>query len=226
MKQLSYILSLGCVLGTLTLGCQISTSRGEGPASEEVVKTEQTPQEKLKSDVRKDERYNLAEDRAKFDELRKDIPPDTKIRNDERSLYMEWMSGYRTDPSSIRMRFSNLVSKKRENFNKDMNKIREEYSKDENKRKESFSKQANEDRNDIKNQDVSRDRRAELYNELEAKRKDFYSKIREDRDSFESDYRQKRKDFEEYIKEKSDVFYAELKEYTTKFNELKKQQGK
>lgn len=221
MKLLIYILFLSCVF----VGCQIVTQRDEslaqGSSSSEMI-----AQEKLKGDVRHDERYSLAEDRAKFDDLRKEVPVDTKARNDEKSLYMEWMSGYRLEPSVIRSKFSVLVSKKRDKFNKDMNKIREEYSNEERKAKEAFTKVSNEERTEIREQNVPRDKKNELFSDHDAKRKEFFSKIRENRDSFEVDYRQKRKDFEEYIKEKSDEFYAELKNYTVKFNELKKQQQK
>lgn len=209
MKLIYRILFLGCVVLTILSGCQIVTERGESPETK---------------DVRKDERYSLAEDRAQFDELRKSVPEDVRVRNDEKSLYMQWMADYTMDPSAVRSKFSSLVSRKREAFNKDMNKIRDEYNKDERKKKEEFSKKSAEERQDIKDQNVSREKRTELYNEHDAKRKDFYAQLREERDSFETDYRQKRKDFEEYIKEKSDIFYAELKNYTVKFNELKKQQ--
>lgn len=207
--------------------CQIVTERGEGLAGDESVSSEATAHQKLKaSDPRKEERYSLSEDRAKFDELRKDVPVESRSRNDEKALYLEWMADYQRDPSDVRSKFSALVYKKRENFNKDMNKIRDEYSKEETKRKDTFSKAIAEERNEIKDKDVSREKRAEMYNELDTKRKDFYAQLREDRESFEVDYRQKRKDFEEYVKERSDVFYAELKEYTTKYNELKRAKQK
>ncbi|MES2802885.1 MAG: hypothetical protein V4654_10360 [Bdellovibrionota bacterium] len=222
MKQLLKILFLGCVI----LGCQIKTERGDSPDDTSTLGAESTARDKLKKDPRQDERYSLVEDRAKFDQLRKDIPIETKIRNDEKALYMEWMAEYKRDPSDIRSKFSALTMKKRENFNKDMNKIRDQYSKEESKKKDVFNKELAEQRNEIKDQKVTREKRTEMYSEIDGKRKDFYAQLREDRDSFETDYRQKRKDFEEYIKEKSDIFYAELKEYTVKYNELKKAKGK
>lgn len=219
MKQYLYILFFSCVI----LGCQIKTERADGPDEASVSAAEKTASEKLKaSDPRKDERYSLSEDRAKFEQLRKDIPTETRSRNDEKALYMEWMSGYDREPSDIRSKFSNLVAKKRENFNKDMQKIRDLYNKEESKKKDAFNKALAEERNEIKDQKLSREERTEAYGKIDGKRKDFYAQLREDRDSFEADYRQKRKDFEEYVKEKSDIFYSELKEYTAKFNELKK----
>ncbi len=223
MKQYLYILFFSCVV----LGCQIKTERAEGPDESSVSAAEKTAAEKMKAtDPRKNERYSLTEDRSKFEELRKDIPAEMKSRNDEKALYMEWMAGYEREPSDIRSKYSALVFKKRENFNKDMNQIRDLYNKEETKKKDAFSKAIAEERNEIKDQKLSREERTEAYNKIDTKRKDFYAELREDRDSFEADYRQKRKDFEDYIKEKSDVFNAQLKEYTAKFNDLKKAKGK
>lgn len=223
MKHFLNILFFGCVISS----CQIVTERGESPATPQAIAADATAKEKLQAtDPRRNERYSLSEDRAKFDELRKDVPTESRARNDEKALYMEWMAEYQRDPSDIRSKFSALVSKKRENFNKDMNKIRDEYNKEETKKKDAFNKALTEERNEIKDKSVSREKRTEMYNDIDSKRKEFYSQLRDDRESFESDYRQKRKDFEEYIKEKSDNFYAELKEYTVKYNELKKAQGK
>lgn len=223
MKHFLYILFFSCVI----FGCQIKTERGEGPDESSVSAAEKTAVEKMKAtDPRKDERYSLSEDRAKFEELRKDIPTEVKSRNDEKALYMEWMSDFQREPSDIRSKFSALVAKKRENFNKDMSKIRDLYNKEETKKKDVFSKAIAEERNEIKDQKLSREERTEAYNNIDAKRKDFYAQLREDRDSFEADYRQKRKDFEEYIKEKTDIFNGELREYTAKFNDLKKAKGK
>lgn len=222
MKQFLNILFFSCVITS----CQIKTERGEGLANSSTPLAEATAHEKLQAaNPRKDERYSLAEDRAKFEELRKDIPVEAKSRNDEKALYMEWMASYEREPSDIRSKFSALVMKKRENFNKDMNKIRDEYNKEETKKKDIFNKKLAEEREEIKDE-KNREKRTELYSDIDTKRKDFYAQLREDRESFESDYRQKRKDFEEYVKEKSDDFYAVLKEYTVKFNELKKAKGK
>lgn len=222
MKQFLHILFFSCVV----LGCQIKTERGESPEAQ-ALSADATAHDKLKAaDPRTNERYSLIEDRAKFDELRKEVPTETKARNDEKALYMEWMAGYQREPSDIRSKFSSLVSKKRENFNKDMAKIRDEYNKSETKKKEAFNKELASERAEIKDQKMSREERTEAYGKIDSKRKDFYAQLREDRDSFEADYRQKRKDFEEYIKERTDIFNGELKEYTAKFNDLKKAKGK
>lgn len=224
MKQLVNILFFSCAI----FGCQISTERGESPglSGSAASIAEESAVDKLNKDPRKNERYSLVEDRAQFDELRKDVPTETKIRNDEKALIMEWMADYKKDPSDVRNKFSTLVMRKRDNFNKDMAKIRELYSKEETKKKDAFNKALSEERAEIKDQKVTREKRTEMYGQIDGKRKDFYAQLREDRDSFETDYRQKRKDFDEYIKERSDSFYAELKEYTFKFNELKKAKGK
>lgn len=227
MKQLLNILFLSCAVGCVVFGCQIKTERGESPAASTGSSAEETAHEKLKNTTRHNERYSLSEDRAKFDDLRKDIPEDKKTANDEKALFMEWMSSDLVrEPSDIRSKYSALVMRKRENFNKDMNKIRDQYNKEESKRKDEFNKALAEERAELKDLKVTREKRTEMYSEIDGKRKDFYAQLREDRDSFETDYRQKRKDFEEYLKEKSDIFYAELKEYTAKFNDAKKAKGK
>lgn len=168
------------------------------------------------------QKYSLSEDRSQFEQLRRDIPQSQQLKNDEKAIYTEWMLGFRKEPSEIRTKYNDLISRKREIFNRDMNKIREEYSVAESKRKKTFTDELNQERESIKDMKTTRERKTELYNDIDSKRKNFFIEIKTQRDNFESDYREKRKDFEEYIKEKRDEFNSDLKEYTAQHNENKK----
>lgn len=180
----------------------------------------ETNQKLAETNVR--QKYSLSEDRSQFEQLRKDIPQAQQLKNDEKSIYTEWMLGFRKEPSEIRTKYNDLISRKRDFFNRDMNKIREEYSAAESQRKKTFTDELNQERESIKSMKTTRERKTELYNEIDSKRKNFFIEVKTQRDNFEADFREKRKDFEEYIKEKRDEFNSDLKEYTAQFNENKK----
>ena len=168
------------------------------------------------------QKYSLSEDRSQFEQLRRDIPQSQQLKNDEKAIYIEWMLGFRKEPSEIRSKYNDLINRKREKFNNDMNKIREEYSTAESQRKKTFTDELNQERESIKSMKTTRERKTELYNEIDSKRKNFFIEVKTQRDNFESDYREKRKDFEEYIKEKRDEFNSDLKEYTAQYSDNKK----
>jgi len=226
MSNKAKFLFLGLGLFVVLAGCQISTERDFS----RVFPDGSTSAESSNSDIkqinpRTDNRYNLTEDREKFDKLRTEVPDKTKTINDEKALILSWMQDFKKEPSDVRDKYNSLVRKKRDKFNDDMQKIREDFAKQEKKRREDFLKDLDSERSDIKEKKLNREKSAELYTEIENKRKEFFSKERDQREDFEGDYRQKRKDFEEYLKEKSDEFNFELKSYTDKFNDLKKSQN-
>jgi len=209
-------------LGLAVSSCQIDSHRDFSRDS--INQNPESGKQKISNlNPKLDARYNLTEDRSKFEELRQNTSEDHKQVNDEKALILGWMTDYKKEPFEIREKFSALIRKKREKFNQDLNKIREEYSGLEKKNRENFLKALDSERNEIKEQKLSREKMNDLFNEIEIKRKEYLSKSRDERADFEEEYRQKRKDFDEYIKEKTDDFNLEMKSYTEKFNQLKKE---
>ena len=226
MSNKAKFLFLGLGLFAGLTSCQISTERDFSRVFPDQSSNVEAPNEEIKKiNPRTDNRYNLTEDREKFDKLRSEVPDKTKTTNDEKALVLSWMQDFKKEPSDIRDKYNSLVRKKRDKFNDDMQKIREEFAKQEKKRREDFLKDLDNARSEIKEKKLNREKSAELYTEIENKRKEFFSKERDQREDFETDYRQKRKDFEDYLKEKSDEFNFELKGYSDKFNDLKKMQN-
>jgi hypothetical protein len=169
-----------------------------------------------------DPKYSIAKDREELDQLRESMPPELKKRNDEKALMAELMGELKFTPELVREKFSNLVRKKRDLFNKDMTKAREDFTKNEKKIRDDFYKNLEEERKDFLRKKVDRERRASFFNDQDEARKTFVAEQREARDEYEADAREKRKNFEDYVKEKNDEFNAELKDYTLKWKEKDK----
>lgn len=168
------------------------------------------------------EKYLLLEDRSRLEELRKEVPKEKKIENDEVALNLQWMNEVKLNPSDIRSKFSDRVSKNRNSFNRDLNSVREEFTKAERQKREEFNNNMGSERAAISSRKKSFNEKKVLYDELENKRKDFSAKQKLERDTFEEELREKRKSFEDYIKQKTDTFNMDLKTYTVEFNERKK----
>jgi hypothetical protein len=166
-----------------------------------------------------DPKYSIAKDRADLDEIRQNLPPEVKKQNDEKALMADLMGEVKYPPDVVREKFSTLVRKKRDLFNKDMTRAREEYSKVEKKTRDEFLKKLESDRNDFLNSKPDRDKRADFFNDQDETRRTFFAEQREKRDEYESDVRDKRKNFEDYVKEKNDEFNAELKDYSARWKE-------
>ena len=204
------------VLNVLLLtACQINaiqdTKYDRYDESEEAV----IPKKKLTVDAK----YSLAKDRAELDKLRQSIPDDVKKQNDEKAFLAELMTEIKYPPELVREKFTNLVRKKRELFNKDLTRLREDFSKNEKKQRDSFTKGLTQDRESFLQKKVDRDKRADFFNEQDEDRRTFTAEQKEKRDEFESDVREKRKNFDDYMKEKSDDFSFELKAYQEKWRE-------
>ncbi len=166
-----------------------------------------------KKTARVDAKYSLAKDRAELDKLRESLPPEIRNQNDEKAFLAELMGEIKYPPETVREKFSNLVRKKRELFNKDLNKSREEFGKVERKTRERFTSKLTEERDKFLRTKVDREKRAEFFNQQDEDRRTFAAEQKEKRDDYEADVREKRKNFDDYLKEKSDDFNFELKNY-------------
>lgn len=166
-----------------------------------------------------DAKYSLTKDRAELDKIRESIPADIKKHNDEKALTAEWFGEVKYSPEVIREKYSNLVRKKRELFNRDMTRSREDYNKKEKKSREEFLNNVTEERKDFLRKKTDRDNRTDFFNRQDEARRTFMAEIRESRDEFETDFREKRKNFDDYLREKNDDFVFELKNYAIKWKE-------
>lgn len=205
MKSLILAISGLCFLA---LSCQVETKRSNESSSTTLV----------------DPKYSLSKDRSEFEKLRQSIPDDVKKKNDESALMAELFTNLKHPPEYVREKFTDLVRKKRELFNKDMTRAREDYNKTERKAREEFLKNLEEERKDFLEKKVDREKRSDFFNDQDERRREYFSDQKDKREEFESDIREKRKNFDDYIKEKNDDFNAELKDYTIRWKENNKQE--
>lgn len=173
-----------------------------------------------------DPKYSMAADRSELEQLRKDIPAETKKRNDELALLMSLMGEIKRQPSEIREKFNSLMSKKREVFQKDITKRREEFQKKQTKDRDAFTKQMEATRKDFTDGKHTSQERNDFFTEIETKRRDFYADQREKRDEFEEQVREDRKNFEDYARERTNEFNEEHRAYTKRYDEFQKAKEK
>lgn len=171
-----------------------------------------------------DAKYSLQADREALEELRKDIPPETKKENDEKAFFDQLMADESRHPSEVQNQFTKMMNKKRDLFNKDMNKVREQFNGQQKKARESFTEEQSSLRKDFSRQKATPNERKEFFDKLEGKRKDFYSQQKEQRDEFEADFRDKRKNFEDYVRAKNAEFNQLYRDYGRRYQERKKLQ--
>lgn len=168
------------------------------------------------------EKYSLSADRAALDELRKDIPQSTQVKNDEEALILQLMSENKKDPVEVRRVFDGMVRKKRDLFDKDMNKTREQFNKTEKEARDEFLKKSESDRKVFNKKKRSKEERAEFYNKQDETRREYFANERDRRQEFESVSREKRKDFEDHVRSRTNDFNQEVRAYGKRLEDLKK----
>ena len=166
--------------------------------------------------------YRITEDRAKFDELRSQVPEERRVENDEKAFDLELLSNPKRSPQDIKNRFDQALRKKRETFNRDMNRERELYGKEERRRREAKLKELQKERKEFNSAKPDREKRNEFTRDQDERRKDFFAREREARNDFESGFRQRKKDFEDYARTRQSSFYQELKAFTKQYEEEKR----
>ncbi len=166
-----------------------------------------------------EEKYRLTADRSAFEELRAQVPADKIIENDEAALTKQWMSDFQFSPQAVRDKFSNVVSKRRAEFQKDMDRKRESFVHKERLDRDQFSKQQDQQRAEFRSKKSTSEQNKAFYEDIEKKRKDFYEGQREQRDQFEADMRDQRKNFDDYIHEKQSAFNDDVRDYSKRYEE-------
>ena len=81
---------------------------------------------------------SLREDNEKLKELRKDVPKEKRIENDELADLMTYMGEVKYTPNQVREKFLRLLRKKRKAHRKALRKSRQTFSRNEKKAKDNF----------------------------------------------------------------------------------------
>lgn len=169
------------------------------------------------------EEMSLKADRENLEDLRKEIPEDTRRDNDELALYLQLMKQGTEQPQTVRDRFQVMVQKRRTVFRDKVRRLRENYRRDETKRREDFLKaqKAKRDAYQARKGDSKANR--EFYSQQDKDRQHFSADERDRRQNFESEINAQSKDFESYMREKTNEFNEQYRLYSKKFSERPKE---
>lgn len=170
-----------------------------------------------------DEEISLKADRSSLDELRKDIPPEKQVENDEKALLLELMGQLKMHPSEVRTKWGDLVRKKREAHRKNVQKWRDEFNKNETKARNEFLEKAKSERDGFRKQKVDRDRTRDFYAEQDRVRRDFFADERDKRKDFESQVTAQSKEFDSYMRERDKEFNEQHRLYSKQWADREKE---
>ncbi|MCB0406984.1 MAG: hypothetical protein KDD34_02205 [Bdellovibrionales bacterium] len=168
------------------------------------------------------EEVSLKSDRSQLEELRKEIPQETKVANDELAFDLELMGKANKQPYEIRNVFQGKVRKIRERFRQKSQDVRKKFRDTQKKQRDQVLEQLKTERGEFKKQKPDREQNKEFFAKQDRERKDFFEKQKDQRKEFESDMQQKSKDFHANMRERVDQFNEQLRLYTKSFNEKKK----
>ncbi len=161
---------------------------------------------------------SVAQDAQTVEELRKNIPEDIRLRNDELKEVLSLMGEVKRHPQEIKDKFDRIQRNRRDKFTRENQRSRDAFTKTERKDKEQFLKKITSDRNDFnKNKKTTVEERHEFYNEQDAKRTDFFAGQRDKRGDFENEYSQKNKDFYAELNQQQKEFMEEWRNYKVKW---------
>lgn len=167
---------------------------------------------------------SLRADRDQFKDLRKDIPLEEQIRNDELALILQSMNRPEEDPYRIRDRFNTLVSRKREKFNKFIQKERDAFNSQQKTQRDQFLASLVEERKKWSSKKHISSETQEFYAKLEARRSQYNSEERDRRQDFEGTVRDRRSSFDENVRNITTKFNDEHRRYSQNYTEYRKAQ--
>lgn len=160
-----------------------------------------------------DAKYSLAADREKLEELRKEVPAETKQANDEEALILQLFADTKREPSAIRRTFDQMLRKKRDQMERDLKQERETFNRGEKTARDQFLKEQARTRDATKGQKRTREETKQFYDDQDAARRAYFANERDRRQDFESQIREKRKNFEDYTRSKTNEFNAEMRAF-------------
>lgn len=208
-SKLSYLMSL-----IFVTGCASS----EKPSNEEVRNEDR---KKIQDTLA--EEQSLSADRKDLEDLRKEIPEETKKSNDELAFYLQMMRQGTEQPQNVRDKFQNLVRKRRNSYRDKVTKLRDGFKREETKRREDFLTGQKAKRDEYLKTKHDAKTTRDYFSEQEKDRQSFFADERERRSSFESELASQSKDFESYMKEKQNEFNEQYRLYSKKFSERPKE---
>lgn len=198
----------------LLLGTELLFSCRTGPKDNQY---EPSAEQQGKSE----QALSLAADRSHLDELRKEVPVQTKKENDDLAFLLQLFAQEDRKPADIRAEFDRVIRKRRETLDRDLRKERESFNKDEKSRREQFLKSQSSDRESFRARKSSREESNQFYRDQTDRRNEFFQVEREKRNDFESDVRERRKTFEDFVREKQNWFNQEHRAFVKKQDDKK-----
>lgn len=171
-----------------------------------------------------DEEVSLKADREKLAELRKDIPKEQKVFNDELAMDLELLTKAEKKPTRIRSEFQRQVSRLRNNFRKKSTRIRKDFRDTQKKQRDEFLKKLKEDRELFSSKKPEREKTKAFYAKQDVERKDFFAEQKDQRKDFDSKMRQKSKDFNANMRERVRQFEEQLRLYKKNYSAKQKEE--
>lgn len=173
-----------------------------------------------------DAEVSLKSDREQLRVLRKDVPKDIKVENDELAMDLELMVKAEKPAHEIRGNFQNKVRKLRNRFRSKTRKVRTQFSKVQKKQRNRFLKNLKQERESFKKQKVDKSKTKEFYAAQDLNRKDFFANQKDQRKEFESEVKQKSKDFHGNMRERVKQFNEQLRIYSKRLREKERLEQK
>lgn len=164
----------------------------------------------------------LTQDRSKLDQMRKDVPEDTRTYNDEAALILNLFADETKTPQQINSKFGELTNRKREEYSKNERRRREDYTKEEKKRRETYLDKLKSDRAKQNLSKMSSQERNQYFSEQDSEKRRFFADESDARKDFESRMRQERQDFDAQMRDMRGRFDNEYRTYSKTYNERKK----
>lgn len=190
------------------------------------------PRKKAPAEIRAEDRetvkealgseVSLKEDREKFSEFRKDIPPEKQKSNDELALFLNLMRQGNENPNQVRDKFRSLVHNKRSTFREKAQRLREDYRKEETRRRDDFMDGQKKQRESYFARKRSPTEVRRFYADQDKERAQFFSDERDRRQNFEAEMNAQSKDFDSYMRERQKEFDEQYRLYTKKYSERPK----
>jgi len=180
------------------------------------------------------EEISLKEDRDALEELRKEIPDERKLLNDQLAAIIKDMNSEKNlEPSSVRSRFQREVRLRRERLDQKLRRDREQFNQDEKIKREKFLEELKTERQAYTRRALSatgdreeaRRLREKFYQDQDVRRRQFFAQQTDQRRDFESQQTSERRDFEAYIREITNQFNHEWRNYSRLYQERRQAEG-
>ncbi len=206
---------------SLAVGLTVVLLAAAGCSGRDVDDSPETPPD---SQVVVAQDYRLTEDRQAMEELRKQVPPQKKVANDELAFLLKLFENPNDTTSRIRDRYNMLIRNKRREFDSDLQTKRKTFNATEKSDRETYASEHQRILKSLRGRKMSSESKRKKVTDEEDKRKVFYQEQRLKRETFEAGIKAERANFEDYLRQKNSEFNQEMRNYEAQQRELKKQQ--